>query len=703
MGSEPTAVPSPSLGATRRGLVPPEIAFLACACCPWRNQEPTGPTERHKSRRREPRIPPEVHSPSYRGLRVQMSSRRNAAQGSKHAVHSGNGTHRNLIGGTYGKRRVTRSVVGSVAEIPIVLDSSSDSESSSGSSAQSDGDEDNENAQRNTPPGKPAAAKARSSTASTGEAPTDSLGHASVLKTKRKLDSHIASPQIAVSTKSLKTDRSPTPVTPARPFMLETIAKTTHLQAKPVAERQPKSDETQTSKSAPKSPTKRVPKSSAVVPAQNSMGTNGLRAGVSNTATKETPPTGSIKPAPISASQETAKPDTQKTPLVLKKPLVLKRSLVLDPHTQKPYRDTYSVCCTTCEKQNRPDFCNRQNPCDICVGKKLQNCTYPPTAEIVIPAKFVKGASNSMSNKPKIAVSPEALSEESNGSKLPSLAGRVQNSTSSGPKCTPTGEDSNDNPGSGTGNQTESSKEAVDKSHDEFRSSSTKSDAQPVEKKLSSQPVNDIGPRLDSSDTDDADEQAANFADSESSSNSDDEFDDFDEDDYTSNGNDENDSDDDDDSVDDDAEFRGDDSDDDDDDDENDEDDKIRSVRRKYHSRIKNTRTRTTVPDFDKAKRLLKELEFEKRDMDDIYGTNRQRRQATRENYFIPSDINNSSDSEDGYAAAEARNEQVILSEDEEERRMLRGEIGLEYLESLRAEREKHRQVSSDSLSSDDE
>ena len=90
------------------------------------------------------------------------------------------------------------------------------------------------------------------------------------------------------------------------------------------------------------------------------------------------------------------------------------------------------------------------------------------------------------------------------------------------------------------------------------------------------------------------------------------------------------------------------------------------------------------------ALQMLHELNFGSRDLRELferYGT-RSKRQATRENYIdIPEgDESDLSEGEKAYKKAEDAAEPLILSEDETERRMLRGQLPPSFVESMRQE-----------------
>ncbi|VEU23290.1 DEKNAAC104424 [Brettanomyces naardenensis] len=88
--------------------------------------------------------------------------------------------------------------------------------------------------------------------------------------------------------------------------------------------------------------------------------------------------------------------------------------------------------------------------------------------------------------------------------------------------------------------------------------------------------------------------------------------------------------------------------------------------------------------------RVLQNLNFENRDLTELfedYGS-RRRRRATRENYLELEDVDLSdlSSGERAYKEAEASAEPVILSDDETERRMLRGQLPLDFVEGMTGE-----------------
>lgn len=281
----------------------------------------------------------------------------------------------------------------------------------------------------------------------------------------------------------------------------------------------------------------------------------------------------------------------------------IEKPVVFDPTTHKSYKDIYSTSCISCTKKGRGDYCNRQQPCDICVGKRLRKCYYPPDAEIVIHGVLKKSLRNNNrqdnfidKNLKNNNSSTSKNDKENNMDRIVRLNLRLGKD----PKKV--------------------------KSNKRFEESETEEES-------------------DSSSSDDS-EDNKNNADSE-----DNETEEF--------------------SSDDDGYYY----------------DHPTRNGKKYRYKYSSRKSSSPRDNFEKAQKLLKELEFEKRDVD-VYSEGKRRRAATRGNYFIPSDPDNDSD-DDGYAAAEARNEQIILSEDEEERRMLRGELDMEYVNNLRRERDK--------------
>ncbi|GAV29954.1 hypothetical protein PMKS-003460 [Pichia membranifaciens] len=406
----------------------------------------------------------------------------------------------------------------------------------------------------------------------------------------------------------------------------------------------------------------------------------------------------------------------------------------LDPENQKPYRDTYSICCISCSKNNRSEYCNRQKPCDICTGKKLKNCHYPPSATIAIPAVR-------KSAKPQNAKSPASPVKSTYAQVNNVAVARTENSMILAQNLAATQTKKEDarpdfscNPkGNGQAPSTktleleakissapkdsstsESSESCVDDSKSKIRVGAlelknlkvnvnsplnSRPDSAPHSSTQGEKPLTKSKNRygnanvrnrkkkrvIPSSDDENIDSMA-DYEDNSSENPSSSE----DSDDYSH--------------LDDDSDVGI------DNDDDDDDDDRGRKVAKKKTNVKANRsegRKRSTTPqdNFSRAQRILKTLEFEKRDIGDIYvPTTRRKRNATKENYYIPSDQeDNANDVEgNGYAAAEARNEQLILSEDEQERRILRGEIGLDYIKSMRNEREKYNHYSSDSLSSSD-
>lgn len=92
------------------------------------------------------------------------------------------------------------------------------------------------------------------------------------------------------------------------------------------------------------------------------------------------------------------------------------------------------------------------------------------------------------------------------------------------------------------------------------------------------------------------------------------------------------------------------------------------------------------------ALQMLHELSFGSRDLRELferYGT-RSKRQATRENYIDIPEGNESdlSEGEKAYKKAEDAAEPLILSEDETERRMLRGQLPPTFVESMRQQQQ---------------
>lgn len=312
-----------------------------------------------------------------------------------------------------------------------------------------------------------------------------------------------------------------------------------------------------------------------------------------------------------------------------------------DPKSQKTYRNTYSTSCVSCTKKNRGEYCNRQKPCDICVGKKLKKCDYPPDAEIAIPAVFKKN------QKPKPYRNIN-LSDDKENSKTSSLAKDYLSSSNTRLRLTRSN--------------------LLDNKKNEqvpLKTSNLHINDTPKVRKLMLKMGKDpktikpskVEPESTSISESDSESSAESEAGSESEESESDELSSDDE-------------------YDDDSSYKG-------------------------SSKSNASKSSSPGNNFEKAQRLLKNLEYEKRDVN-VYVEGRRRRAATRGNYYIPSDPENDSDA-DGYAAAEARNEQLILSEDEEERRMLRGELDMDYINSLRRERAKKVVQESDDSSDEDE
>ena len=398
----------------------------------------------------------------------------------------------------------------------------------------------------------------------------------------------------------------------------------------------------------------------------------------------------------------------------------------LDPKNQKPYRDTYSICCISCSKKNRSEYCNKQKPCDICTGKKLKNCQYPTDATVAIPA-VRKSAKPHHARSPASPVKAAQLNNASVDKKQISTV-VTQPLAASQTKKKDVGVDSSRNSKSTDhallpkkveveanfnlaptdSPNSESSESCVDDSKSKLRVGT--SELKNLKVNVNSPPISRPGTASQGSTVEETSSWKSSGGDARAKSrkkqrvipSSEDE--DIDsmadyEDNSSANLSSHDDSDD--------YSRLDDDSDVDIDDDDDDDDGKAARKKGNVDAKRRKSRKRSTTPqdNFSRAQKILKTLEFEKRDIGDIYvPTTRRKRNATKENYYIPSDQeDNGNDVEgNGYAAAEARNEQLILSEDEQERRILRGEIGLDYIKSMRNEREKYNHYSSDSLSSSD-
>lgn len=393
------------------------------------------------------------------------------------------------------------------------------------------------------------------------------------------------------------------------------------------------------------------------------------------------------------------------------------KPIIFDPKTQKSYKDTYSVACISCQKTGRGEYCNRQQPCDICVGKRLRKCTYPQDAKIVIPARLVKktrsrsskyGLNNSSrkhrsfivesdeeSDNSDMGKSGSGASKKETSSQINSILKRVDTITKS--KAENSDSDSeaetdkehqNRSSSDSSESHIEGSKSVNKSRNSELRNLKVNVNIRNTVKKSSA----DQGPssqKVQKSNT----VRNKSTRQTTRSRKSYNDFEDEDEDDFDSVA---------------DSEDNSSESMDDKDDDVYSEYEYSSRGRRNGNRKLAQSGVNEPQVDFNKAQRILKELAFEKREIDNIYMTSRQKRSATKENYVLPSDDDDDDESglsieQKGYAAAEARNEQVILSEDEQEKRILRGEIDLNYIESLRNEREKHKHAySSDSLTSSD-
>lgn len=606
---------------------------------------------------------------------------------------------------TYKRRRVTRQTYGTGADIPIVLDSSSSDASDTGSSSDQDSSSSSHILDLDT---------VLANSKQINKEKRDSLKKAVLSKSPKTPDS--------TKTKTIEKpsevpknndDATPTnkngsnaPTKKSAFAMISESRKSSNIvdvftdlntkdKVKPATTLKNQNEHTKEIKnnSVPKTPLSSAmrPTVKTPVPVSTSSDQSNLKSSktenldkpikkvIINSLTKPSP-------LPIQAANSIARslkikkinPTTTQIPPKLQKPTVF------DPKTQKSYKDTYSVCCISCKKKNRSEYCNRQKPCDICVGKKLKNCTYPESAKIAIPAELNKksGSKNKSENSKQPVHNEESDLENRENFKIDTSYKRFNLTKSRRRNANKVVKDSDDE-SEEKENVDLNKKNSVSQTDESSRSSSSTS---------SSESITESKDFQKGSATVESNVKKATRKSPKKTKNSSFIVDDEDDD---SDAEAEN------------ADYEGgDDDDDDEDSDINDSDDAFGEDEDKKEETDKYYRkSKSKADDFEKAKKLLKELEFEKRDVEAIYGDNtRKRRSATRENYFIPSDGDNDSNSDDGYAAAEARNEQVILSEDEQERRMLRGEIGLDYIESLRNERAKYsNQISSDSLSSDDE
>lgn len=414
----------------------------------------------------------------------------------------------------------------------------------------------------------------------------------------------------------------------------------------------------------------------------------------SSTKTSSTTPSTSPLPPPTKSKiqQKPLKVDTvkaghdypaSKTKKKEAEPALQKKesNIEIDYDSIKVRRDVYNTCCISCKKNGRAQYCNKQKPCDICVGKKLRHCSYSDNAKVIIQGKDLP---RNVDGKLKKLV----LTQQ----RLPLVRKDLDRSQSKGGiLAVPSGVPKNvSEPIKPLGllHSIKPSKipqirnvDIVEKIARQNTTQATQAMVQNSSKsgEKSTKEDDHKAPFGETDKSDDADEYSSEADVEEEDDDADaDEDEDDDEDDNTN-------------------DFES-------EDDEYDEhEEERRRKRRGSRSRAKERKSTTPADEFSRAERMLRELEFEKRDMNDIF-TTRRRRAATKENYYIPSDVDEEEDLDNGYAMAEARNEQVILSEDEEERRMLRGDIDMSYLQSLRLEREKQAQhESSDSLSSDED
>ncbi|TID28191.1 hypothetical protein CANINC_002624 [Pichia inconspicua] len=315
-----------------------------------------------------------------------------------------------------------------------------------------------------------------------------------------------------------------------------------------------------------------------------------------------------------------------------------------DPRIHKPYKDIYDTFCITCEKKGRSDLCNRQKPCDICVGKKKGGCSYPPNAKIIIPASI----------KSRYSQGPVTDNNNNNNVILHKL--RIPKRVS---LRTPSNADIR--------KALRNADEKKTKANDVNKSSLPSPLPTPIPSSRNSSKILESKTEEFEESEDDQIEIGNNSDDSELEISSD-----YDE----GNG---------------------------DDDDEDAYDRRIerRRIRTALERKARNG-SNINMDSFMQTQRILQELEFEKRDVNEIYTLGRRRRrEATRENYKLPSEDDESdSNLDDGYAIAEARNEQIILSEDEEEKRFLRGELTMDYIREK--ERKQRKQIVSESSSEDD-
>ncbi|GMG37818.1 unnamed protein product [Ambrosiozyma monospora] len=99
-------------------------------------------------------------------------------------------------------------------------------------------------------------------------------------------------------------------------------------------------------------------------------------------------------------------------------------------------------------------------------------------------------------------------------------------------------------------------------------------------------------------------------------------------------------------------------------------------------SKKKNPRFEDDSDELERQSRILKELYYEKRDIDEIYTGRRRRRAAGVANYREDEYDESDDSSADGYNDAAERDEMLILSEDEETRRALAGDLPENYFEN---------------------
>ncbi|ODV86692.1 hypothetical protein CANARDRAFT_6268 [[Candida] arabinofermentans NRRL YB-2248] len=84
---------------------------------------------------------------------------------------------------------------------------------------------------------------------------------------------------------------------------------------------------------------------------------------------------------------------------------------------------------------------------------------------------------------------------------------------------------------------------------------------------------------------------------------------------------------------------------------------------------------------INSTRRMLKELDYEKRDLHEILGGERGRRQATRQNYKLI-DQDDDDDPDNAYGDPNAEGEFLILSDDEIERRKMLGTLPADFYEN---------------------